>query len=480
MTLTHASHDSFRWLAARVVLLSATPVALLALTVCSLLFTAYGHDAQTPFGALVRAVTAPAQSVADAMERAATAFPGATILHVADERVVQATGHAAPAPMDAEARELVASLGGPLTTSMHAGERFALRAAIPPLPGSPAMAAVSIAHGTGQDDSAAGQAIVVSMPLRLLFPQMEYAWGMTIIVSGVLVMLLLYNSLVFSGYVQQKLSSEELRRRALERRMVEANRLSSLGTLAAGIAHEINNPLSIMTQEAGWLEDLTEDGLPAAELAGKVRTAARIIHTQGARCRDITHSLLRLSRQGAVEAGAVDVNAVIEEVGTLSQHRCTTQRVALRMETDADLPPAYAAQAHVQQILLNLVGNALDAMQGREGTLTLRSRQEGEAILVTVADTGPGMSATVQSRIFEPFFTTKPAGRGTGLGLAICYGLARRNNGALGVHSTEGEGTTFTLSLPVMPSDDDMPQPGGEHRIPAMPEPQPRSEGEPA
>ncbi|UZP66078.1 HAMP domain-containing histidine kinase [Desulfovibrio mangrovi] len=473
MTLTQNPHDSFRWLAARVILLSATPVALLALVVSSLLFTAYGSDAQRPFGALVHAVTKQAQSVPEALRNARDAFPSATVIYIENGAVVQSEGEVVHHPVSEEAAQLAATL------QADEGLGWTIKTVTPPFPGSIAMAAVALQFAAPE---ALSRAVVVATPLGSLFPQMEFAWGMTLIVSGVLAMLLIYNSLVFSGYVQQKLSSEELRRRALERRMVEANRLSSLGTLAAGIAHEINNPVSIMTQEAGWIEDLTEDNLPREELAEKVRTSAQTIRTQGARCRDITHNLLRLSRQGAVEAAPVDLNQTAEEVAALSKHRCTRQGVTLTVRTQPGISTAYAAQAHVQQILMNLVGNALDAMQNQEhGTLSLFTWEESDRVCIAVADSGPGMSEAIRSRIFEPFFTTKPSGKGTGLGLAICYGLARRNKGTLSVRSAEGEGTIFVLALPRMETDEDMlaeQDNEDENRAPAEPEQNHRPEGD--
>lgn len=471
MTLTQNPHDSFRWLAARVVLLSATPVVLLALVVASLLFSAYGNDAQRPFGALAHAAIRQSESVPEAMRNARSVFPAATLIYIENGAIVQSDGEVIESPVAEEATQLAASLGGT--------KEWEIKTVTPPFPGSIAMAAVAL-HFTAPE--ALTRAVVVATPLGHLFPQMEFAWGMTLIVSGVLAMLLAYNSLVFSGYVQQKLSSEELRRRALERRMVEANRLSSLGTLAAGIAHEINNPVSIMTQEAGWIEDLTEDDLPREELAEKVRASAQTIRTQGARCRDITHNLLRLSRQGAVEAAPVDLNSIAEEVAALSRHRSTRQGVTLTVRPQPGLSMAFAAQAHVQQILMNLVGNALDAMQEQErGMLSLFTWEEADHVCVAVADTGPGMSESVRSRIFEPFFTTKPPGKGTGLGLAICYGLARRNKGSLTVRSTEGEGTIFVLTLPRMETDEDMlteQDTEDEINAPAEPEQNRRHEGD--
>lgn len=478
MTLTQHSHDSFRWLAARVILLSATPVGIVALTVGSLLFSAYGKDAQTPFGTLAQSVVSCVSTLPEAMERARTTFPGAAVLYVDNGAVVLTEGGQLPSPATERALELAATLtsapeaGAPSTSG---APPLALHTANPPLPGSNAMAAVAL----GSLSPSTTGALVVIMPLTSLFPQMQFAWGVTAIIGCVTIILLLYNSLVFSGFVQQRLSSEELRRRALERKMIEANRLSSLGTLAAGIAHEINNPLSIMTEEAGWIEDILEDDLPRQDLVGKVRTSAGVIRAQGARCREITHNLLSLSRQGVTSAGAVDVNHVAEEVASLSRHRCVRQGVSLVLELQPDLPAAHAAQAHVQQILLNLLGNALDAMQEQQaGTLTVRSWAHKDAVFVSVRDTGPGMSESVRARIFEPFFTTKPSGKGTGLGLAICYGLARRNSGALSVFSREGEGATFVLALPRLKVDETaLHEDNLDTMVPDSPEPKPRTEG---
>jgi two-component system NtrC family sensor kinase len=178
----------------------------------------------------------------------------------------------------------------------------------------------------------------------------------------------------------------------------------------------------------------------------------------------------------------VDLNSIAEEVAALSRHRSTRQGVTLTVRPQPGLSMAFAAQAHVQQILMNLVGNALDAMQEQErGMLSLFTWEEADHVCVAVADNGPGMSESVRSRIFEPFFTTKPPGKGTGLGLAICYGLARRNKGSLTVRSTEGEGTIFVLTLPRMDTDEDMlaeQDTEDEINAPAEPEQNRRHEGD--
>ncbi len=443
MTLTQPSHDSFRWLAARVILLSATPVVLMALTVTSLLITAYGRDSQLPFGALAQAVVESAEDIPSGMGALRTRYPHAAVLRVQDGVIVAREGNfVLTEELEAQGVALAEVAGR--QTSDHP---FALQSASPPFPGSVAMVAVPV--------QPAGT-VVMTMPLETLFPEMDFVWGMSLTIGGVISVLLLYNSLVFSGSVQQRLSATELRRRALEHRMVEANRLSALGTLASGVAHEINNPLSIMTEEAGWIQDLTEDDLPHEDFLHEVRASAGVIRAQGARCREITHNLLRLARQGVSEAGPVNLNRMVEEVAALCRHRCAGMNVSVRVKGQPDLPAVRAAQAHVQQILMNLTANALDAMQEtppeRERTLVLETWSSGGTVHVSVADTGPGMSEAVRRRIFEPFFTTKPAGKGTGLGLAICYGLARRNDGALTVSSSEGVGSEFVLSLPVMES----------------------------
>jgi two-component system NtrC family sensor kinase len=144
----------------------------------------------------------------------------------------------------------------------------------------------------------------------------------------------------------------------------------------------------------------------------------------------------------------VEINDLIEDVVDLSLQRAKSSNVKLRTKLQADLPATRISLSEMQQVLLNLINNSLDAMQKKGGTITLSSRIEQGRILVEVADDGPGISKADLSRIFDPFFTTKPVGKGTGLGLFICYGIIKTMGGKIDVKSVRGKGTTFSISIP--------------------------------
>jgi PAS domain S-box-containing protein len=231
--------------------------------------------------------------------------------------------------------------------------------------------------------------------------------------------------------------------------LAQAEKLASLGMLAAGVAHEINNPVAIMIEAAGWIEDLLADGqFQTPENLKEINRALKQINTQGNRCKEITQELLSFSQKTDTEALTADINQIIEDVMALSQKRAQSCQVALKTALQTDSPSAQFSALAMQQVLSNLVNNALDAMADTGGTITVSSRVEAGDILVEVADSGPGISEADLSRIFDPFFTTKPAGKGTGLGLFICYGIIKTLGGKIDVNSVFGRGTTFSIRIP--------------------------------
>ena len=238
----------------------------------------------------------------------------------------------------------------------------------------------------------------------------------------------------------------------MNEQIIEAGKLASVGELAAGIAHEINNPVAIMVEEAGWIEDLLkEDG--SCEDPAEARRALKQIKNQGARCKQITHKLLSFARKTDPELRKVQLNELIDEVVALSEQRVKYSNVKLNLNLAQHLPEVYASPAEFEQVLLNLVNNALDAMTTDGGTLEITTRVDGGQVVVDVADTGQGIPKANLARIFDPFFTTKPVGKGTGLGLSICYGIIRKMEGEISVNSAVGLGTTFHVRLPLLPED---------------------------
>ncbi len=226
-------------------------------------------------------------------------------------------------------------------------------------------------------------------------------------------------------------------------------RAGSLAELAGGIAHEINNPVAIMVEEAGWIEDLLdEEEFRQSENLEEFRRALRQIKTQGARCKEITQNLLSFARRTDPKVKEIQLDDLLKEVVQNAAKRVDSPNVRLSANLAGDLPPLRVSPSEMQQVFMNLVNNALDALGPRGGTVEITSRLEGDRIVVDVADTGQGIPEEILGRIFEPFFTTKPVGKGTGLGLAICYGIIDRLGGRISVKSRPGEGTTFRVEIP--------------------------------
>ncbi len=235
----------------------------------------------------------------------------------------------------------------------------------------------------------------------------------------------------------------------INRQMVETGKLASIGELAAGIAHEINNPVAIMIEEAGWVSDLLEDeGMEMASY-GEITRALEQVRTQGGRCKDITHKLLSFARKTDPRVAEVSLPDLIEEVVEISMQQARYAHVNLSLDLDRDMPPVCVSESELQQVFLNLFNNAVQAMEAKGGTLSVTCRAEGGEAYISVADTGPGIPAANLGRIFDPFFTTKPVGKGSGLGLSICFGLIHQMGGEIDVESAVGHGARFNIRLPL-------------------------------
>ncbi|WP_034643641.1 sensor histidine kinase [Desulfovibrio inopinatus] len=242
----------------------------------------------------------------------------------------------------------------------------------------------------------------------------------------------------------------------MDKQMVEAGRLAAIGELAAGIAHEINNPVAIMVEEAGWMEDLLEDGVlfhedPEEGLVEFMR-ALQQIRLQGQRCKEITHKLLHFARKSGQDTQRIAVDELVLQILSLVEQRARYNKVNIISQLHGNLPIVLGSSTELQQVVLNLINNAIDAI-GREGGMIVvstgnRKTPDDPMVFIQVADNGQGIPEANLSRIFDPFFTTKPVGQGTGLGLSICYGIVTRMGGDIEVQSRSEEGTVFTVLLP--------------------------------
>ncbi len=231
-------------------------------------------------------------------------------------------------------------------------------------------------------------------------------------------------------------------KRRLEASLFQSEKLAAIGQLAAGVAHEINNPLAAIIANTQLLQrDLPKD----SEAFESVELIARA----GDRAMRVVRSLLDFARQEHYEFALIDLNESIEQALALIQHQMHS--VVLVRDLAPDLPPIPASQDHLQGVWLNLLLNARDALNGSGGEVRVITRQADEAVEVIIADTGSGISPEKLSRIFEPFYTTKGPGRGTGLGLAVCHRIIKQHGGHIHVESHLKQGTKFTVTLPIRP-----------------------------
>ena len=245
---------------------------------------------------------------------------------------------------------------------------------------------------------------------------------------------------------------DEKLREFTTRRIMESERLAHIGQLAAGVAHEINNPLQgIVTYSHLLLERVsTENG---------TRQSLEKIVKQANRCRDIIRGLLDFSRQRKPEKRLSNVTRVLEECVSLVDNQVLFHNIRVVQHLSPDLPQVFMDPSQIQQVFMNMILNAAEAMNGG-GQLTLTTRQvpADGAVEVEFTDSGHGIKEEDLDRIFSPFFTTKEVGHGTGLGLAISYGIVQEHKGTITVASEEGQGATFTIRLPVSSEQEDIPR----------------------
>jgi two-component system NtrC family sensor kinase len=244
----------------------------------------------------------------------------------------------------------------------------------------------------------------------------------------------------------------------LGQQLIRASRLAELGEMAAGFAHEINNPLQIMKSEqslmAAILSDLKSKGeLREGEDLAEFQDSMDQIELQIDRCAKITQAILKFGRQGESVSRDVDLSIFIPEVTSMIEKKASVHGIALREDIAEEIPPVHGDPGQLQQVLLNLLNNAIDAIidaHGSEGgELMVQARaDENGKVVISVKDNGVGISPENLKKIFTPFFTTKPVGKGTGLGLSVCYGIIDSMGGVMAVSSEKGEGTTFTIRLP--------------------------------
>lgn len=237
--------------------------------------------------------------------------------------------------------------------------------------------------------------------------------------------------------------------RSSQEQLMQSSKLAAIGELVSGVAHEVNNPLTTVLMRSEILLDMIDD----EEVLGHIKA----INRQAERAIGIVKNLLSFARKQDTEKAFISVNDSIETVVSLRSYELGLDNINIALELDPDLPSTMADSQQLQQVFLNIVTNAEQAIKDvdSKGEITIQSQTVGDVIQVTVADDGPGISKDIMGRIFEPFYTTKELGKGTGLGLSICHGIIGDHGGQIRIESAEGEGTTFTIELPIVGLSDD-------------------------
>ena len=254
----------------------------------------------------------------------------------------------------------------------------------------------------------------------------------------------------FSKKVVKRISRTDREKNMMNQQVIETGKLASIGELASGIAHEINNPVAIMVEEAGWIGDLLEEEeFHKSENLDEFERAIKQIQTQGKRCKAITHKLLSFARKTDGRMQDIQINDLITEMVVLSEQRAKYSNITINTDFGEDLPSIMASESELQQVFLNLINNAFDAMNKSGGTINVTTRLENANIVIDFADNGSGIPKANLDRIFDPFFTTKPVGKGTGLGLSICYGIINKLGGKIDIKSAIDIGTTFSIWIPI-------------------------------
>ena len=262
-----------------------------------------------------------------------------------------------------------------------------------------------------------------------------------IILGSVLTTRTVLNRLIQSD--KEKAKSDEV--------MVHESKMAALGKMAAGVAHEINNPLAVIAEEAGWMKDLLkEDDVAQSQNFKEYQESIKKIEYHVERVKKVTHRLLGFARRMEPTEEKVMVNQILEECVGFLENEARYRNISINKELAPELPTTASDSSQLQQVFLNILNNAIDAM-GKDGAITLRTLYQPETrqIAIKITDTGPGMTQETIEKIFDPFFTTKEVGKGTGLGLSISYSIIEKLGGTIYVDSKVSKGTTFTIKLPV-------------------------------
>ncbi|MDD4731143.1 MAG: ATP-binding protein [Desulfovibrio sp.] len=270
--------------------------------------------------------------------------------------------------------------------------------------------------------------------------------ALSLVLGGVVVIFV--GAFLTTRAIVAKVERADREKAAADMNLMQSSKLAALGKMAAGIAHEVNNPLTLIREAAGWITDLLTDEEPESmKHFEEIEEAARDIDRHVERAKTVTHRMLGFARRMEPVQENVDVGALVEGTISFLANEAMHRNIIIQREYAPDLPLINTDATQVQQVVLNLLENAIDAVN-RDGNITVRTGADQQGVFFSVQDNGPGIEPGLLSKIFDPFFSTKKVGEGTGLGLSITYGIVERLGGRILAESEPGQGATFTVHLP--------------------------------
>jgi len=236
----------------------------------------------------------------------------------------------------------------------------------------------------------------------------------------------------------------------LNEQLIQSDKMAALGKMATGIAHEINNPLAIIGEKAGWMRDLLfDENFKESENFEEYEKSIDKIEEHIERARKITHNMLGFARRMERRLDDVDINDVLNQTIELLQSHAQTNNIKISKDLQPDLPIIASDQSQLQQVFLNLATNAIDAIE-KDGLIEVKTKVEDSQVVISIKDDGQGIPEKYLKKVFDPFFTTKETGKGTGLGLSVSYNIIEKLGGTITVESKISDGTVFKVKLPIV------------------------------
>jgi len=288
--------------------------------------------------------------------------------------------------------------------------------------------------------------LVVQQDLAVVQTPVNQAIARGAWVVLVAVVILIFTAILATWHLTRQIERVTAEREEISRAFVRSAKLASIGEFTTGLAHEINNPLAIISAEQTNISDILADSKSESADYEEAMESVKRCQNQVRRCAAITQKLLQFGRSRESHVEPTSLLPRLTEILALMERQAKLRNITMNLNVDEKLPPVLADPIEIEQVLVNLINNAFDAMPSG-GEINIRANRDADKVVLEVTDTGTGIRSEDIERVFEPFYTTKPVGKGTGLGLSVCFGIVRSWGGEIQINSEIGHGTTVRLIL---------------------------------